>query len=93
MVLAFDAPGAFFLLCPCPSHHHPHHHHPQHHPNNTHTHNNSGAWMMLYVVEAIAILSVLKQYPDDSRKAVRARAGGKFWGLSLEGRGLSSIDS
>lgn len=30
-----------------------------------------GAWVLLYAVEAIAILSVLNQYPDDSKKADR----------------------
>lgn len=32
-----------------------------------------GAWLLLYVVEAVAILSVLNQYKDDERKAVRDR--------------------
>lgn len=30
----------------------------------------SGAWVLLYAVEAIAILAVLNQYPNDSQKAV-----------------------
>jgi hypothetical protein len=29
-----------------------------------------GAWLLLYIAEAIAIIAVLKQYPNDTKKAV-----------------------
>ena len=31
----------------------------------------SGSWVLLYTIEAIAILSVLNRYPNDAQLAVR----------------------
>ena len=31
----------------------------------------SGSWVLLYTIEAVAILSVLNRYPNDAKEAVR----------------------
>lgn len=48
----------------------------------------SGAWLLVYMLEVIAILRVVDRFPNDSRQAVSAAGstGGLPWGGAL-GRG------